>query len=381
MIPYAVAMSTTRELLQAIDAIAPLRHAASWDNVGLLVGRSEAACHHALLCIDLTSGVLHEARTLGANVIIAYHPVLFEARKNLSDSDPAGALLLELIESGIAVISPHTALDAAPGGMTQWLASAMGEGNLQPLQAAEDVRSSEAYKLVTYVPRDKVEEVRDAMTKAGAGHVGNYDMCTVAIESTGTFRGGEGASPTVGDQGQLESIDECTLMVPCSQEALPGAIAALNRAHPYEEPPVHIIPLAPRPLHDTGSGRLLTLSEPADIDTIAQRLREHLGVESLRMVRSGDEPHTIIGCCPGAGGSMMGDASAHGATLFVTGEMRHHDLLNAKASGVSVLLAGHTNTERGYLPVFRERLKPLLGKMVLTVSQADDCPWIESRSV
>jgi putative NIF3 family GTP cyclohydrolase 1 type 2 len=121
---------------------------------------------------------------------------------------------------------------------------------------------------------------------------------------------------------------------------------------------------------------LLTLHEPVDLDTIAQRLRTHLGVDALRMVRSGDAHHTVIGCCPGAGGSMVADAVAHGATLFVTGEMRHHDLLEAKANGVSVLLAGHTNTERGYLPILCDRLNKACPSITSTVSHTDTTPWV-----
>jgi len=372
-------MSTVRELLQAVDVIAPLRHAAEWDNVGLLVGRREAACRRVLLCVDLTPSVLDEARTLGVNAIVAYHPVLFDARKNVSDGDQAGQLLLDLIEAGIAVISPHTALDAAPSGMAEWLAFGIGLGSVQPIACATDHREGEAVKLVTYVPREHVDAVRTAVTQAGAGHVGNYDMCTVSIDSTGTFRAGEEANPVVGGKGQLEYIDECTLMVPCSNAALPAAIAALQHAHPYEEPPVHIIPLVARPLHNTGSGRLLTLHESADIDTIAKRLRDHLGVDTLRMVRASNDPHTVIGCCPGAGGSMVSDAMAQGATLFVTGEMRHHDLLKAQVNGVSVLLAGHTNTERGYLPLLVDRFADAMGDVTFSVSEADVCPWIDSR--
>jgi dinuclear metal center YbgI/SA1388 family protein len=373
-------MNTVRTLLKAVDAIAPLRLAASWDNVGLLVGHLDADCTKVLVCIDLTRSVLDEARAANVDAIVAYHPLLFDPRTSVTDGDPIGQTLLGLIEAGIAVVAPHTALDAAPGGMTDWLASGLGEGAVSPLTCAQEVRLSEAYKIMTYVPREHIDGVRTALTQAGAGKVGDYDMCTVTIDSTGTFRGGDGSKPVLGTAGTLECVDECTLMAPCSQAALAGAIAALQGAHPYEEPPVHIVPLAPRPLTDTGSGRLLTLHTAAHIDTIAAGLRAHLGVDALRLVTASKEPHTVIGCCPGAGGSMLNDAMNQGATLFVTGEMRHHELLNAKANGVSVLLAGHTNTERGYMPVLCNRLGEALDGVHCAVSRADTCPWVESRS-
>jgi putative NIF3 family GTP cyclohydrolase 1 type 2 len=101
-----------------MESIAPLQYAAEWDNVGLLVGRRDASISKVLLCIDLTSAVLQEATESGVQAIVAYHPTIFTPRTRMSDEDRGGDLLLSLIEAGIAVYSPHTALDAAAGGMT-----------------------------------------------------------------------------------------------------------------------------------------------------------------------------------------------------------------------------------------------------------------------
>ena len=84
--------------------------------------------------------------------------------------------------------------------------------------------------------------------------------------------------------------------------------------------------------------------------------------------------------CPGAGGSLF---EGVGADLYVTGELRHHDILALSAPpssdqpGAAILLAGHTNTERPYLPVYRERLTEICGAVEWTVSEADRCPWRE----
>ena len=367
---------TLTDLVSALDTIAPFRNAADWDNVGLLIGRSDAACSKALLCIDLTTAVLDEAKAASVQAIVAYHPVLFEPRANVCDNDPQGRLILDVIEAGIAVVSPHTALDAAPGGMTQWLADGIGPGTTAPIEPTLELPAGESVKLITYVPRDNVDEVRAAIAAAGAGHIGDYDTCSTTIESTGTFRGGDTTNPAVGTRGSLEHVDECRLMLVCSSEALPKAIAALRKTHPYEEPPIHVVQLSKRPSTDSGSGRVLTLDEPADAATIAARLKAYLGVDQLRMANASDGPHVTVGCCPGSGGSLLAAAAAQGATLFVTGEMRHHNVLNANAQGVSVLLAGHTNTERGYLPILCDRLNKACPSITSTVSHTDTTPWV-----
>ena len=74
---------------------------------------------------------------------------------------------------------------------------------------------------------------------------------------------------------------------------------------------------------------------------------------------------------PGAGAGLLNAAAAEGCQLFITGEMKHHEVLDANAQGVSILLAGHSNTERGYLPHLADRLRPLLTGVQIAVSKAD----------
>src|SRR5512133_2170114 len=107
------------ELTRIMDGIAPLRLAESWDNVGLITGDSEQDIKRCLLTIDCTRGVLDEAA--GCGLIIAYHPPMFEAVKRIS----ADSIVYEAIRRGIALYSPHTALDVADGGTNDVLAQIM----------------------------------------------------------------------------------------------------------------------------------------------------------------------------------------------------------------------------------------------------------------
>jgi len=82
----------------------------------------------------------------------------------------------------------------------------------------------------------------------------------------------------------------------------------------------------------------------------------------------------VVGLCAGAGGSLLGAALERGASVFLTGEMRHHDVLAARAAGCAVLLAGHTNTERGYLTRLAQRLGERLPGLELVLSERDRDP-------
>jgi dinuclear metal center YbgI/SA1388 family protein len=118
------------DLVIAMEAIAPTRLAASWDNVGLLVGDRSAPLSRVLLAIDCTRHVVEEARRDGCDAIITYHPVLFEAQKSFV----AGSMAFELARAGVAVFSPHTALDAAEGGTNDVLADAIAMTERVPLR-------------------------------------------------------------------------------------------------------------------------------------------------------------------------------------------------------------------------------------------------------
>jgi len=123
-------MMTVDDLCRAMDAIAPTRLAEDWDNVGLLVGDRAAPLDRVLLAIDLTRPVLDEALSLGCSAVIAYHPVIFGGLKRVL----SGSMAYELIRHGVAVYSPHTALDVADGGTNDVLADAVEMTARAPLR-------------------------------------------------------------------------------------------------------------------------------------------------------------------------------------------------------------------------------------------------------
>jgi hypothetical protein len=91
-------------------------------------------------------------------------------------------------------------------------------------------------KLVVFVPPDALDAVRDAVFAAGAGRIGAYERCSWYADGTGTFLGGEGAVPAVGERGVEERVPELRLETVFPVECQDEVLAALRAAHPYEEP-------------------------------------------------------------------------------------------------------------------------------------------------
>ena len=114
-------MTEIRQIEAFCKTVAPYELADDWDNVGLLVGAENDAVDKVFLALDITPQAIEEAREIGAGLIVSHHPLLFSA-DNLSDETADGALLLYLAQNDIAVISLHTNLDSAPGGVNDVLA-------------------------------------------------------------------------------------------------------------------------------------------------------------------------------------------------------------------------------------------------------------------
>jgi dinuclear metal center YbgI/SA1388 family protein len=108
------------DVMDVLDDLAPLRYAESWDNVGLLVGDPAADITKVLVTVDYTADVAAEAAAGGASLVVAYHPPIFAAVKRV----PHQALWADAVRRGIALYSPHTALDVARDGTNDFLADA-----------------------------------------------------------------------------------------------------------------------------------------------------------------------------------------------------------------------------------------------------------------
>ena len=378
-------MTTVQTLVTAMERIAPLKYAESWDRVGLLVGDPAAGLDGpVLVTIDLTERVLDEALAMKAGAVVAYHPLIWEPLKRISNETAPQRVLLRAIRAGMAIYSPHTALDAVQGGITDWLCEGLSGseraghvvGDCRALTAHAGLEATQEVKIVTFVPRNKAETLRDALASAGAGLIGNYSLCAFMTEGTGTFLGNAASRPAVGDQLAIERVEETRLEMVCSKAALALAIETLVRFHPYEKPAVDVIPLAAVPDRHAGAGRRLQLDHPVSIGELAVRLKAYLGLQSVQVAAPGSLDATVsrVGVCPGAGSSLVAAAHRERAELFVTGEMSHHDVLAANAAGMAVVLAGHTNTERGYMPRLAAKLGAELTGTAVRISTADRDP-------
>jgi hypothetical protein len=263
--------------------------------------------------------------------------------------------------------------------MNDWIVEGIGVGDVRALKPFGNLPPNEECKLVTFCPEDKVEALRKALSSVGCGNIGNYEQCSFTTIGTGTFIGNESTNPTHGEAGELQHVTECKFEMVVSKESLSLAIQSMRHFHPYEEPALEVIELKERPRREMGIGRRILLDKAIQLDELARKLKKHLGIGYVRVAPAAGKDDRVevqtIGLCVGSGGSVCELAIDDGCDVFITGEMTHHQVVSATARGCTVMLTGHTNSERGYLPILKEQLADLLPDATITVSKADAPLW------
>ena len=348
-----------RHLIGLMEDLAPPRWAESWDSVGLQVGDPGAEVSSVLVALDVTDCVLDQAQAQGAELIVVHHPLLFHPLAEIRTDAGLGRRLGRLLAESRGVYAAHTNWDAAPQvGPAAVLAEALGLRESRPLLP---LPTEERLKLVTFLPVEDVPRVRRALAAAGAGVSGDYRECSFQVVGEGHFRAPADAHPAVGEAGAENVAPEARLemVLPVAAEA--AVVGALLATHPYETPAWEVYPLRTAP-SAAGYGRVGELPEALTLEELAERVRQAVGGGPVLVAGEGSVRRVAV--LPGSGGSGVEAARAAGAQGYVTGELDYHRALEAAEWGLSVVAAGHAETEAPALPRLAEALREALGDAV-----------------
>ena len=333
------------DIADALNAWAPPGSAQDYDNVGLQVGDADRSVSRALIALDATPEVLHEAQRREAALVITHHPLLFRPLNSVTADGYVSNLTLRFAEAGIGLYSIHTNLDAAPDGVSFALADRLGLTDVGFLDGFEDT----LYKLAVFVPDDAFEDVRQALAEAGAGQIGDYEACAFATQGTGFFQPGTGTDPHIGTAGgEVESAQERKLEVEVARWARGEILAALQNAHPYEEVAYDLYPVKQKNSR-AGLGALGHLHEPMPLSAFLKRVASRLNADSLRYVGDPDALVERVAVCGGAGSDFIGTARRAGADAYVTADLTYHQFFDVLAPDGTPQMAlidpGHYETE------------------------------------
>jgi dinuclear metal center YbgI/SA1388 family protein len=326
------------DVARIVERAAPLALALPDDNPGLQLGSAAAPVRRILVALDPTPAAVLRAKAAKADLLVTHHPLFMDPLRRIDTATATGAAAAAALGAGIAVYAAHTNLDAAPEGLAVVVARTLG---LRDGRFLHPVAGPARYKVVVFVPPGAADAVRDAMAAAGAGRIGRYDSCSFAAPGEGVFRPLAGARPATGRVGRLERVPEARIEMSVDEAALPAVLGAARRAHPYEEPAIDCLPLRAAPLG--GFGCIGTVA-PVGFAAFVARAAAALGAEARV---SGKVPKRVatVAVCPGSGGRLVPVAAAAGADVFVTGEVRYHNMREAEHHGLAIVELGHDRTE------------------------------------
>jgi len=359
-----------KDIIPILEEIAPPKYAQAEDSIGLQIGDPEADVKSIVVSLDVTPGVVQECARRSADLLITHHPLISPSWQPLPsvrlDVYPQ-SLVYQLVNSGISLYVMHTNYDSADGGINDTLAEKLGVVDGKVLLPTW---TDKLFKLVTFVPAEALDAVRDAISEAGAGWIGKYSHCTFQTPGVGTFRPLEGAEPYTGKVGELENTPEIRLETIVPDDRLHDVITAMTAAHPYEEVAYDIYPLANEGrVHGIGlHGRL---QSPTTFGAFCTMLCEVLHVPDPRTAGDPESKVEKVAMLGGGGSKRIGLAHSMGADVYVTGDVNHHQFLQAKALGQNVIDATHFWTERPGMVALAPRLHDILSDRGVTVEYAD----------
>jgi dinuclear metal center YbgI/SA1388 family protein len=278
--------------------------------------------------------------------------------------------LWTLARSGISILSPHTSLDSASGGINDGLCRRL---SLADVTFLRPIAVPASYKIVVFAPESDREAVLAGAFEAGAGRIGDYLECSFALAGQGTFFGTEETQPAVGQKGRRETVPELRLEILCPSARLAAVLAAVRSRHSYEEPAIDVYPLldlSPQ----SGSGRIGQFLEPRSLEEFALFVSQVLGHVPVQRV---GEPRRMIkrvAVACGAGDDFLGDAVRAGADVLLTGEARFHHALEAESLGMGLVLAGHYGTERPGVEDLAQRIALAFPDLTVWPSQQEYDP-------
>jgi len=345
---------TVRDVWQELDEHFPFSHRADGDNVGILLGNPAAPVRSVLIALDATPAVLAALRRRPADLLVTHHPVIYKPLSSLRPDLAPSAAAYALLRMGVAAVSAHTNADVAPRGVSHAMARRLGLLGIRPLIPGEP--SSEACKVVVFVPSSHADAVLSAVAGAGGARIGEYAGCSFRTEGTGTFFPRPGADPYLGKPGREERVPEVRLETVVAGSLLPAVLRAVRAAHPYEEPAIDVVPLR-GPALGGGVGAVGDLPAPESLDEALERVRRALRPGWIQVAGPRRKTVRRVAVVGGSGAEFAGAAREAGADLYVTGDVKYHQALEAAASGMPVADVGHASGERWILPEFRRVLR------------------------
>ncbi|WP_149277406.1 Nif3-like dinuclear metal center hexameric protein [Pareuzebyella sediminis] len=329
-----------KEVIAILDEFAPLDYAEDFDNVGLLVGDMNTNVSGVLVTLDTLENVVDEAIECECNLIVSFHPIIFDGLKKITGSTYVERVVVKAIQNNISIYSMHTALDNVSPGVNSKICEVLGILNPKILIPKKGV----VKKLTTYVPKADVEVLRNALFNAGAGNIGNYSKCSFSSHGIGSYKANADARPAKGIIGKVHFEEETQVNVIFSKADQSKIVTALLENHPYEEVAYDIYSLD-KTHPNIGMGMIGTLKRPLEGEDFLLAVKQKMNVSVIRHSKLLNKKVSKVAVLGGSGAFAIEAAKAAGAEILITADVKYHEFY--KAEGKMVIAdIGHFESEQ-----------------------------------
>ncbi|WP_268224703.1 Nif3-like dinuclear metal center hexameric protein [Sinomicrobium oceani] len=329
-----------KDVIDCLEELAPMAYAEDFDNTGLLTGHKNTKVKGILVTHDTLEEVVDEAIQKDCNLIISFHPIIFSGLKKFNGNSYVERTVIKAIRYDIAIFAIHTALDNAFNGVNATLCDVLELSNRSILVPQRET----VKKLLTFVPKDRADTVRDALFRAGAGSIGNYDNCSFNLEGTGTFCGNENSNPVIGERGTTRYEPETQIGVTFPKHLESKIMNALFSSHPYEEVAYEITTLENYNQH-IGIGMIGELSEPMEDREFLLHIKTKMQLSCIRHSGLLHKKIKKVAVLGGSGAFAISNAKNAGADVFITGDVKYHEFYKAEKQMI-IADIGHYESEQ-----------------------------------
>lgn len=346
---------TVKDIYDVINSFAPFILQESWDNSGLQIGNFEDKVKNPIICLDVTKEAVKTAIKYDSNLLISHHPIFFKPLKFINRSDK---LIDGLLTKNINVLSVHTNLDVIPDGVSFCLAAKIG---LKECRMLVPLPEQKFFKVSFFITEEKKEEVLNQILTDGVGEFLRYRNCAFTTKGIGQFQVKDKAKPFV----EKEKFSEEKVEFIVRKDKIDECLSKLKEVHPYDEVAFDVFEEKVSPV-ELGYGVIGKYNISKKLHIVLEEIKNFLGIDKIKFKGDLNKKIKTVALCGGSGSSFIINAIKGGADLYITGDLKYHEVLE-HADRIALADVGHRASEIPVLDMLKNELERNFKKMSFRV--------------
>ena len=351
---------TIKDVVNALEELAPPRYQESYDNSGLIVGNPNALFIKALICLDSTEEVIEEAITKGCNLVIAHHPIVFGGLKKITGKNYVERTVIKAIKNNISIYAAHTNLDSVHIGVSRKICDKIGLQNCRILAPQKGLLK----KITVLCPVEQADAVRIALTSAGAGQTGDFPETSFNLLGVSTAINSTNGQYLQYGQIKIETVFAVHLESKVLQALfnLPGGRNLSYNLSTIENAYSRI-----------GLGMIGELPQEQDPSAFFNHLKAAMQTKCIRHTKLFRKKVKTIAVCGGTGFSLLPHAISQKADVYVTADIKYHQFFDAENH---LILAdiGHYESEQFTIELLKDLLTEKITNFAAVLTQVNTNP-------